>query len=124
WGPILCVLYYLSGLGFLFWALARRAFTLVRGLTSTRALAFGFYVILFSCPMMFVAMTDWNWENNPMVYVWILYPLTVLGKQEVWAALLWTGTLCYVFGTVVFPFWRKGMPRGSGSSPLPGEGGG
>jgi len=119
WGPIVLVLYYLSGLGFLFWALARRAFMWVQSLTATRALTFGFYVLLFSFPVMYVTMTDGDWGNNPIAHMWVLYPLTVVGEQQVLpVALWWAGTLSYALGILVFPFWRRVIARGLGS-PLP-----
>jgi len=91
----------------------------VQSLTATRALTFGFYVLLFSFPVMYVTMTDGDWGNNPIAHMWVLYPLTVVGEQQVLpVALWWAGTLSYALGILVFPFWRRVIARGLGS-PLP-----
>lgn len=108
--------YYLSGLGFLFWALARRASTFARGVSGARALVFGLYAVLAALPLMILTLTSRNGNNdpanNPVAMVWLFYPLMNLGNDGALAPLWLSGSVAYVLGVIVFPFWQRVIPGG------------
>ena len=111
-GILLLTMYYLSGAGYLCWALSRRAATFVATASGARALAFGLYVITAALPLMLMGLTDRNLENNPIGVLWLFYPLLKPRQTEASAALVLSGTLAYLLGTLVFPFWRAVIPGG------------
>lgn len=121
-GPILLCIFYVSGLGFLFWSLSRRAAVLVAGATAARALSFIFFAILLWFPIallgiLFMTSSASDQDNSPLAWVWIFRPLTKMDPRS-WAdgamllALVWTGLLTYALGVIVNPGWRCVVPGG------------
>lgn len=100
---------YSSGLGYLAWCVARRAASLVAGMTGARATAFAFLFILAAFPPLLVALaeTSAQQEPNPFFRFWIFYPLTQSGGSDPVSALLISTALCYGVGTLFYPPWRK-----------------
>lgn len=107
--------YYLSGVGFLFWALSRRAATLVRGVSGARALAFGLYALVTALPLMLRGMFVQGGDDSPFEVFWIFYPLARLDRSDglgTFFPLLWSGTFSYLLGVFAFAPWRALIPAG------------
>ncbi len=110
--PLCRTLFYLSGIGFLFWAVARRVAHWVDSLSSARALVLASYILIVWLPFSVawlesIGQLDFSeWSTNPVLYSWVLYPVTQTGKDGFNASLLWTGIACYAAGILVFPFWK------------------
>lgn len=121
WAPVLMTFFYISGLGWLFWSLCRRAATWVRGVTAARALGFVLFAVLGWLPIAILGLiysaTDWQMKDNPLSWFWILYPMLRMETDD-WrtgaalAALLWSGAFAYGLGVLVYPFWRNVVPGG------------
>lgn len=122
WPPVLLTAFYLSGVGFLFWALCRRTASWVRGVTAGRALGFVLFAVLAWLPiavlMLFSATsTDLQIKDSPLSWFWIFYP-TLRMETGSWQdgtailALVWSGVLCYGLGLLAYPFWRSVVPGG------------
>lgn len=122
WPSVLMTCFYLSGLGFLFWALARRAAALVSGVSAARALSFIFFAVLAWFPIallsiLYAGMSGSDENNSPLAWVWIFYPLLKL-DADAWRsgtalpALLWSGAFSYALGVLAYPFWQDVVPGG------------
>ncbi len=122
WIPLGLTTFYLSGLGFFLWSLARRAATLVTGVSAARALCFVFFAVFSWLPIATLSIlyngSSASDENSSLLArVWILFPLLKLDGDD-WhsgaarAALLWSGALCYGLGMLAYPFWRDVVPGG------------
>lgn len=122
WPPVGFTAFYLSGVGFLFWALCRRASSWVRGVTAGRALGFVLFAVLAWLPiavlMLFSATSsDLQIKDAPLSWFWIFYP-TLRMETTSWTdgtavrALVWSGALCYGLGLLIYPFWRSVVPGG------------
>ncbi|MDQ2686310.1 MAG: ABC transporter permease subunit [Armatimonadota bacterium] len=122
WQPALLTAFYLSGVGFLFWALCRRASSWLRGVTAGRALGFVLFAVLAWLPlailMLFSATSsDLQIKDSPLSWFWIFYPLLRMETTS-WhdgtaiTALVWSGALCYGLGLLIYPFWRSVVPGG------------
>lgn len=122
WPSVLMTCFYLSGLGFLFWALARRAAALVLGVTAARALSFVLFAVLAWFPIallgiLYAGASGSDESSSPLAWVWILYPLVKM-DSEAWRSgtalivLLWSGVFCYGLGVLAYPFRRDVVPGG------------
>ncbi len=122
WPPVLLTAFYLSGVGFLFWALCRRAASWVRGVTAGRALGFVLFAVLAWLPLAVLMLSsatssDLQIKDSPLSWFWIFYP-TLRMETSSWnngtaiIALLWSGALCYGLGFLIYPFWRSVVPGG------------
>lgn len=123
WEAIGLTVLYLSGLGWLFWALSRRAAALVRGVTAARALAFVFFAGLTWVPIALLGIVYANtsgadMNNNLLAWAWIFRPVLALAPGD-WAdhnapaALLWSTALCYGLGALIYPFRRDVVLAGA-----------
>lgn len=121
WPPVLLTAFYLSGVGFLFWALCRRTASWVRGVTAGRALGFVLFAVLAWLPIAVLALmsaaSDLQLKDSPLSWFWIFYPLLRMETAS-WhdgtamIALVWSGALCYGLGLLAYPFWRSVVPGG------------
>lgn len=129
WPPVLLTAFYLSGVGFLFWALCRRTASWVRGVTAGRALGFVLFAVLAWLPMAILALfaaasTDLSLKDSPLAWFWIFYPLLRMETTS-WhdgtatTALVWSGALCYGLGLLIYPFWRSVVPGGRAKAEKP-----
>ena len=128
WRPVLLTTFYLSGVGFLFWALCRRTASWVRGVTAGRALGFVLFAVLAWLPVailaLFSATSDMQMKDSPLSWFWIFYPLLRMETNS-WhdgtavVALIWSGALCYGLGFLVYPFWRSVVPGGRANAEKP-----
>lgn len=98
----IAIAFYVSGIGFLFWAIARRAGTYLAGTISARSLAFGAYILVALTPALGGEILGVKLENNPFT---LSYPF--LGGANRGVALLAQGIACYALSVLVFPFWKK-----------------
>lgn len=123
WGPLALTVLYLSGLGWLFWALSRRAAALVRGVGAARALAFVLFAVLTWAPIALLGVLYNNiggsgMNDSPLAWVWIFRPILALGPDD-WAAhhapaaLLWSAAFCYGLGALVYPVRRDVVLAGA-----------
>lgn len=107
--------YWLSGLGFLAWALCRWSASIVKTLSSARAMAFGLLAVAAAVPLAVIAIMDTDGsaiELNPVGNFWILSPLLHPKPADCWGFMLWAGSLCYGVGVLMSPFWRSVIPGG------------
>ena len=88
--------FYLSGLGFMVWGMARRSATVVVGSSAVRALTFGLSIIIVCLPLMIAATTGWGDGESSIWYIWLLYPLTKLFSPGGEESLL----LLFIYGLV------------------------
>lgn len=120
--PALLTMFYISGLGFLFWGLSRLAATLVTGVTAARAISFIFFAALAWLPiallgLMYAGMAGDQESNSPIAWIWIFYPLLKMDTGS-WTdgtartVLLWSGILCYFLGVIAYLPWRSVVPGG------------
>lgn len=122
WDPLLLCVFYLSGLGFLFWSLSRRAASLVAGASAARALSFIFFAVLSWFPIallgiLYMASSSIGESNSPLAWICIFHPLMKMdavswGDGTMLISLLWSGALSYAIGALVYPAWRSVMPGG------------
>jgi hypothetical protein len=114
--------YYISGLGFLFWGLSRRAASLVTGVTAARAISFIFFAAMAWLPiallgLMYAGLPGDQETGSPIAWVWIFYPLLKMDSGS-WVdgtavtTLLWSGTFSYVTGLFAYLPWRIVVPGG------------
>lgn len=94
--------FYASGIGFLFWAIARRASRWVDGVTSARSLAFGAYILVALAPILVAEILGLELQHSPFT---LLYPFT--GEKVSAEALWFQGVACYALGVLAFPFWKR-----------------
>jgi ABC-type transport system involved in multi-copper enzyme maturation permease subunit len=111
WKPLLLTLFYLSGLGFLFWSLARRSAALVNGVTVLAWLPIATLGILYA------NIGEGSMNDSPLAWAWIFYPLmkfdpTAWRTGQAVPALLWSGAFCYGLGALIYPFWQNVTPGG------------
>ncbi len=81
--------FYVGGLSFLVWGVARFAATLTKGVSQARGITFGIFALLIAVPLMvFVCMSNTNPSinnDNPLQALWLLYPLTKSKPEEMLA---------------------------------------
>lgn len=110
WGQIAVALYYISALGFLFWAIARRASGWFRAASGARSVAFGAYILLSVAPFVFV---DYSTTSAPpaeeafYLKFWLFYPSIQRTDSKMLSSCLIAGTILYLLGTLIYPFWWK-----------------
>lgn len=107
--------YWLSGLGYLAWALSRWAAVIVKTLTSARAMSFGLLAVAAAIPLAIIAVMDTDgsaMDLNPVGTFWIMSPLLHPKPAECGTYLLWAGSLSYAAGVLFSPFWRAVVPGG------------
>ncbi len=110
---LLGTLFYLSGMGTLLWAISRRAGTLVKAVSGARALAFGLFLLVTAFPLMIFSVSNQNWEDSSLVYLWLFLPLARVGKGDALLSLLIPGIISYGLSVIVFPFWSRVVPGGA-----------
>jgi|GEM_PF-396199 ABC-type Na+ efflux pump, permease component len=110
---VLTVAFYVSGLGFLFWAASRLVSRLMDSLSAGRALAFGVFVLLTALPLLVIALTaqSGNWNQHPFAPLWIGYPIMHSNYEgDLMRASALTGVLSYIAGGVL-GWWDARLPR-------------
>jgi hypothetical protein len=105
---VLCSTFYLSGLGFLVWAISRWAAVTTRGVSGARALAFGTFAILSGVPMLVLSLGGGQWEDNQMSALWLFRPLLTSHDYEIFPAQIISGVVGYSLG-VGFVLLRRVM---------------
>jgi ABC-2 type transport system permease protein len=114
-----CSLWYLSGLGFLIWSLARRCASFVGTVAAARPVTFLLFAFLAAAPLAVILITEQisaisiPLDQMWITHVWLFYPPSTLGADLTtinWKAFVQTGILAYVLGVIVFPFWKPVKP--------------
>ncbi|HEX5323164.1 MAG TPA: ABC transporter permease [Capsulimonadaceae bacterium] len=107
-GDILLTGFYLSGLGFFYWALCRFTGAVARNFGPAQAMAFGLLVLASAVPPMLSGVSSGDLANSPFAPIWIFNPLDQISKgsksdavSDVQLATFGAGVLCYIYGLVV-----------------------
>jgi hypothetical protein len=119
WEGVALGVLYASGLGFLFWGLARLGARLAKRLPSARALAFGLFAAVAGLPMLVLALTNGRWQDYWFSWAWIFRPfvLTDHTYDEPYspfvASVLFAAVLCYAGGLLAHKLSRAGSAAAS-----------
>ena len=109
-------LYYFSGLGFLFWAISRRAAVWVQSVSGARALAFCLYALLTLIPFLMISLAG-SGSQDTLLTLSIFYPFSVSEPEKMTRAALGMGTALYLIGTLIYPFWRPVKRKAAAAAP-------
>jgi ABC-2 type transport system permease protein len=106
---------YLAGVGFLYWSITRRSawFSASAGF----AQPFAFFLLAFILFVPIAAMlvenqinTSYNaFQMSWIRYTWLCYPFNGVHSPR-WPSMYLYAGVCFVLGTIVYPFWWSVMP--------------
>lgn len=92
---------FISGIGFLLWAISRCVGKTVRGLSAARAVTFGVFTLIAGAPMLFLGLSNRSWEENPLTALWLFNPLLHSRNEiKVIVALIVAAGLSYLWGVL------------------------
>jgi hypothetical protein len=113
--------FYVSGLGFLLWCIARRAAWMTMAAASARPMTFIVFVFILLGPgavilSQYTTQGDsFDISRSALRYIWLLYPFTAnRAAAGDWtsclSALITSGVGSYLLGTLIYPFWKDVVP--------------
>lgn len=109
-------LFYISGVGYLVWSIARRATSLLLNRLAASTLTFLSIVAVILAPVMLDSDLLYNRlssDYSVSAIFWLFYPLMHLNTpKDACSAFTLTGTMCYLLGLLIFPYWIKLTPGG------------
>jgi len=74
--------FYVAGMSYLVWGVARFAATLTKTVSQARGITFGIYALLIAVPLMLLVCTANTNNDNPLQALWLLYPITKSKPEE------------------------------------------
>jgi ABC-type transport system involved in multi-copper enzyme maturation permease subunit len=115
---------YISGLGFLFWSIARRAAWFSTSSAFAKVISYIIFMFILLLPVLIMLLLESlssseSWSPGKIQYTTLLYPISALFSKDhhphTYLKLCGYGGIAYVLGTVIYPFWMNVTPGGISS---------
>jgi hypothetical protein len=123
---IYCYIYF-SGMGFLYWSIARRAAWLANSSAMAKTISFLLFAFIMALPFAVLGLQMQAMGSdspNPFThgllrFFWLLYPYTTSAASHkiafAWSAFSLYGAAAALLGVVIYPFWLNVVPGAVGA---------